>query len=198
MKQMIISLGMLAMAGTASASITPVLVGSPTATGGGIYAYTYDATLATDEGIVAGDYFTLYDFAGFAGFGTVPVDWVPAAPLTGQTPAKTVPTDSASITNVTFTYTGPAFNTSPPTSQHDLGTFVVFATGNSVVFHDFTSLTQLNHGPAAGTAVATIGSNAVGVAGAPVPEPTTWLTMLAGLSLVGVALRGRGVKAVAA
>lgn len=198
MRNILIALAMVATAGAADASITPVLVGSPIAQGGGIYAYTYDATLASDQGIVSGSYFTLYDFAGFTGFGAVPTDWTATAQAFGRTPAKTVPTDTA-ILNVTFTYTGAAFNTTGARSQRDLGDFTVLATGNSVVFNDFTSLAQLNHGPTAGTPVATIGSNAVGVSsGTTVPEPATWLTMIAGLSLIGVAMRARGPRNVAA
>jgi hypothetical protein len=196
--KILISLIALATATVANASITPVLVGSPTHTTGSSFAYTYNATLASDQGIVNGSYFTLYDFAGFTGFGAVPANWTATTQFLGKTPNKTLPDDSASILNVSFTYTGPNFNTNGTTEQN-LGNFVVFSTSGVVVLSDFTSLGVLNKGPTKGTPVATIGSNAIGVAGAgAVPEPATWATMLVGMGLVGASMRRRKTTSVTA
>ncbi|MGI4877557.1 MAG: PEPxxWA-CTERM sorting domain-containing protein [Janthinobacterium lividum] len=198
MKKFILALAAVALSGVAHASITPVLVGSPTEVSKGLYSYTYDATLASDQAIASGSYFTLYDFYGFTSVGAVPANWTASESFIGKTPAKTLPTDSASILNVTFNYNGPVLNFDGQTKERDLGHFTVFATSGKLVYNDFTSLGILNSGPVKGTNVATVGSNAVGVAGSTVPEPTTWATMVMGLGLVGFSLRRRSRESVAA
>lgn len=191
MKRVLISLAALAIASAANASITPVLVGAPVDNGDGTYAWTYDATLASDQGIVSGSFFTLYDFVGFTGFGSLPANWTATSALLGKTPSKTLPDDDAALINVSFTYTGPDFNTTGPTTEQDLGNFVIFSSSNTIVLSDYTSLGKLNNGPTIGSDVATIGSNAVGVAGAAVPEPATWATLMVGMGLVGTSMRRR-------
>ncbi len=200
--KILISLVALASASAASASITPVLIGSPTATGNGDYAYNYRVTLASDQGLMTGNYFTLYDFSGFNGFGAAGTGFTGSTNLVGPTPNKTVPTDDPGILNVTFTYSGPTINYNGALMQRDLGTFTVFGTSGTVVFNDFTSLAVLNAGPTKGTPVATIGSHAIGVGGgsgnpSTVPEPATWATMLLGLGFVGVSARRRGTSVAA-
>lgn len=203
MNKIILSLAALAFSAAAHASITPVLTGTPVAAGDR-FAYNYSATLASDQALTVGSYFTLYDFVGFAGFGMVPMNWTGTTALLGRTPSQTLPNDDATILNITFTYSGPDFNFNS-TSQQELGNFVVFGSGDAVRFDDYTSEALLNNGPTIGTPVQTIGQNAVGVSdgggGDPnpaVPEPATWATMLVGLGLVGSVMRRRGKRTVAA
>jgi len=200
----------LALAGAslssiAGASITPVLIGSPVATGSD-FAYNYSATLASDQALRTGAFFTLYDFVGFTGFGSVVSNFTATAQNVGVTAPKTLPDDNTSIVNVTFTYNGPDVNYNGALGEREIGTFTVFGSGSTVVLGDFTSFAFLNNGPTKGSGVSTVGNNAVGVAGFEdagnpngiVPEPATWGMMLAGMGLVGGAMRRRNRQVVAA
>lgn len=198
MKKIIFGLAALATAGMAQASITPVLVGSPLSIGGGLFEYTYSATLASDQGIESGSYFTLYDFFGFAGFVSAPANFTGSTQLLGDTPVQTLPADDAGILNVTYTYSGPDFNFGATRDERELGSFVIRSTSGRIVLDDYTSFATLNNGPTEGTSVSTVGSNAVSVASGVIPEPTTWATMIAGLGLVGVAMRRRGPRRITA
>lgn len=106
----------VALCGIASASIipsTPVITG-PTS---GVYTWTYSMSVAGDEtltttGAVASDnppgtFVTIYDILGFVtGSCVAPTGWSCSAQLTGVTPSSQNVTDSPSIINVTWTYTG--------------------------------------------------------------------------------------------
>lgn len=199
-----IALAGASIASIANASITPVLIGDPVASGDA-FAYNYSATLASDEALRTGAFFTLYDFVGFTGFGATPVNFTATAQLVGITAPKTLPTDSPTIMNVTFTYNGPDVNYTGKLSERELGTFTVLGSGSTVILGDFTSYAFLNNGPTKGTGVSTVGSNAVGVAGGGggspggiVPEPATWAMMLVGMGLVGGSMRRRTTRVVAA
>jgi hypothetical protein len=114
------------MSETARADILPA-VGSPTVTAvNGGFNWTYDITLTANEQLVAGDFFTIYDF----GPGTVvsiPTSWVASsdafAPTIGQAAMGTATPTQEAATNYTFTWTGGLL-----TGQTDLGNFVLFST----------------------------------------------------------------------
>lgn len=204
MRKILISALVLAgasIASMASASITPVLVGSPVATGSQ-FAYNYSATLASDQALRTGAFFTLYDFVGFSGFGSVAANFTATSQLTGFTAPRTLPDDSPSIVNVTFTYNGPDVNFDGPLSEREIGNFTVFGSGSSVILGDFTSFAFLNNGPTKGSGISTVGDNTVGVAGGGiagvVPEPGTWAMMLVGMALVGGSMRRRSTRVVTA
>ena len=101
-----------AIGGSAQASIIATL-DSVTAAGGGVFNYTYNATLAADEQIVSGSFLTIYDFGQVVG--SLPAsttglmstaNFAYSQALTGATPALTAPIDNPAVLNVTATYNG--------------------------------------------------------------------------------------------
>lgn len=191
----------LATAGIASASIIPSLTGDPTDNGNGSFTYIYEATLASDQALFDGSYFTLYDFGGFLGFGDVPEFWTPSAQLVGVTPGNVVPNDDPTILNLTFTYSGPVVNYDEPGMEMELGLFEVFSSIGVFRLDDFTSEAVKNSGEGRGSLVSSIGMEAVAVPGdngAVVPEPAVWGLMIAGFGMVGGAMRRRKTTVVSA
>ncbi|GGE10157.1 hypothetical protein GCM10011529_15650 [Polymorphobacter glacialis] len=195
MKKILIGIAALASAATAQASIIPTLIGAPVAVGNGSFRYTYDATLASDQALVTGSYFTLYDLVGFQGFGNLASGFTGTSQLLGLTPGNVLPDDDASILNVSFVYSGPTVNFDGQLFERQLGTFEIFSTIGTVGFDDFTSEAIRNAGPSRGSLVATIGTDAIGVPGdgmgSTVPEPAMWAMLIAGFGMVGVRMRTR-------
>lgn len=98
--------------------------------GSGIWRWEYTLALGPTQVLRSGSVFTIYDFDGYAG-GDLSTSftggsWAASPTLTGITPtglatlADPVPPDSPTITNLSWTYTGPDF--SAPI-QTDVGTF---------------------------------------------------------------------------
>ena len=202
MKKAMLSCVAVLLASSASASIIPTLV-STTANGMGGYTWTYRATLASDQALATGSYFTLYDIAGFSGVGATGNGFTASTQLLGVTPDNVLPNDSPSLINVTFTYAGPNVNFDGPFSERELGPFEIFSTSNTSSRSDFTSRALRNQGPSRGTFISTIGQNAVTVPGdgggnGGVPEPATWGMLIAGFGMVGVGTRRRNRIAVTA
>lgn len=109
----------LGFAGLATAAITPALVGPPTVEGVNS-RWSYEISVDRLEHLTAakntpcrsakvcGSFFTIYDFVGYvAGSATAPQGWAVQVDLKGLTNATQAPTDSPSIVNLTFVYTGP-------------------------------------------------------------------------------------------
>jgi hypothetical protein len=102
--------GLFAVA-AANASISPDLVvsGGVCVEEGALCRYEYTASLPTGHYVEEGDFFTVYDFGGFAGGIMNPAGWSGAAALVGTTPTNpsaTPNTDNPDVTNITWTYTG--------------------------------------------------------------------------------------------
>lgn len=111
MKSYLFMAALAVSATAASASVIPVLDNaSPVDLGNGTFAYTYSATLASQAALATGNYFTLYDFGDFVSVSATPANWSFTTANVGLTPADTLPEDDAAITNITFTYNGPALN----------------------------------------------------------------------------------------
>src|SRR5947207_7845930 len=100
---------------TAQAGLLPVSVTvTPEA---GNFRWTYSVVLPTDMKLQAGNYFTIYDFAGYkSGSGMVtstsPDDtftkyWTLSTTPLGPTPDRLNPQDDPNLANLTFTYSGP-------------------------------------------------------------------------------------------
>ena len=67
------------------------------------YRWTYAVVLPTDAMIRAGDYFTIYDFAGLvAGSNSQPGDWAFSTSDTGSTPGGVNPEDDPELPNLTW------------------------------------------------------------------------------------------------
>src|SRR5437868_11188677 len=106
----------VATAGSAGAGIIPASVTvTPEA---GNFRWTYAIVLPTDMKLQAGDYFTIYDFAGLVtGSQSSPDGWTFSPSKFGPTPDRLNPQDDPTIDNLTWKYTGPTI----PTGQVGLG-----------------------------------------------------------------------------
>ncbi len=143
----------------------------------GNYRYSYGVVLTSDSTLHTGDYFTVYDFQGLIGGTNVqPSGFNFSSSLVGVTPSGTVPTDSPSISNVTWTYTGP----DTVVGQTGLGNFMVQSTFGTTTQGVFTATT---HREIDGQPDSNITETDVPVPSASpgVPEPTS-------LALAGIAL----------
>lgn len=199
MNKYMVAAAMLVASGSAQASLIPVLIdGSPTDLGSSVFAYNYEATLASDAGLRPGDFFTIYDFANFFGVTNTPANFTFSTANVGVTPGNVIPNDDPALVNVTFTYTGPNFNydeNGANNSEVDFSPFTILSRSGIAGLDSFTSLTVKNNGPARGTSIGTVGEVAVpllsGGGGSFVPEPASWAMLVAGFGIVGGSMRRR-------
>lgn len=178
--------------GSANAGLLPVSVTvQPEA---GNFRWTYSVVLPTDMKLQAGNYFTIYDFAGYQkGSGMVTSTspdpsyadfWKLSVTKTGPTPDRLNPQDDPNIDNLTFTYNGPTI----PSGQMTLGNFVANSTFGTTAPSFFTAT---NPQALSGNIDSNITSTLVPLGSeipAPVstPEPTTLVLAGLGLPLIGL------------
>ena len=118
----------------AQADPVVVLAGAPTATGGN-YTWTYNAYASAP--VQSGQVFTIYDVQDvFGNSATTPSDFSASFQSVGPTPANLTFTDSASLLNVAFAYTGPTIAVTPG-SVVDLGSFSFLSTLNTAAEDTF-------------------------------------------------------------
>jgi len=135
--------GSLAFAGLASAAITPALVGSPTVSGAD-FKWSYQISVDSLEQLVTGSgtpcstpascgsFFTIYDFVGYVpGSVQAPAGWAAQVAFVGLTPSSQIPTDSATIYNLTFVYTGPTSPDKGPLNLSGFSALSTFGTANT-------------------------------------------------------------------
>lgn len=192
-------------AGSADAGLLPVSVTvQPEA---GNFRWTYSVVLPTDMKLQSGNYFTIYDFAGYqSGSGAVSATspdpsfaqyWALSTAAVGPTPNRLNPQDEPTIANLTFTYNGPTI----PSGQLTLGNFAATSTFGTTAPSFFTAINQRSVG---GQSDSNITSTLVplGTTTPPpisTPEPTTLVLAGLGLPLIGLRriLRRKGAPAVA-
>jgi hypothetical protein len=91
---------------TARADIIPSFTGATSSGGNTDWTYTIDIT--SGQNVMAGDFFTIYDFGPFiAGTDIQPSGWTLSSSLVGITPSQTLPADDPTLLNLTWTYSGP-------------------------------------------------------------------------------------------
>lgn len=180
-----------AMVSSAQASDIPTLASvSPS---GANFTYNYNANLAPDQGLTAGDRLVIMDFQGYVAGSVLSTnaDW--SAAISNTLPAGLAlqpgVTDNASVPDLVFTYKGPDFQlTGGP-----YGTATVYSGLSAVsrfsqtVLGSFSAEAIKNSGVTPGTLTFNVGS-----VGTPsVPEPATWAMMMIGLGAIGVSMRRR-------
>ena len=125
-----------------------------------------------------GGFVTIYDFDGYvAGSCVSPAGWTCLVQNIGFTPSDTIPTDSASIVNLTWLYT----SGSPIVGPATVNGFSAVSTFGLPEQTGFTSRGWRNQGPQAGTVTDNVGLTTGPTA---TPEPTT-LALLGGGILAG-------------
>jgi hypothetical protein len=186
----------------ASANIIPT---NTSITGSGPYLWTYNLQLSDDQDVHAGaaptnpsvshddlsfgSLLTIYDFAGYvAGSCGGPAGWTCTAQSQGFTPDDTLPTDDASIMNLTWVYTSGGNIVGTP-GNVDLGSFFASSIYSQVALVSYTGRAVKNRGASAGTIADNVGTTAAPMALA-VPEPGS--LALAGLGLLALGALRRG------
>jgi len=181
MRRLLISISILSgvfLATEARAGLLPVSV--TTAPEGDFYRWTYSLTLPTETMLRSGDYFTIYDFAGYRpGSMTAPANWTGTSAERGPVPPGLLPSDT-NLPNLTWTYTGPTITA----GAADLGTFSALSPYQVSTEGPFTART---HRTSDGLPDANITTTTVPVP--QVPEPSTLLLAGLGLPALGFARR---------
>lgn len=180
---------LVGIGGLARADIIPNL--STVTPNGSNFTWTYTAALTNDETLQSGNFFTIYDFAGYvSGTNFQPANWVFSSANVGVTPSRVTPTDNPSIPNLTWTYTGPNVGPGPV----DLGLFGADSTFSNAKLGDFAAeaIKYAPGKPGDGKPVDNVGSTGVPTAHMSViPEASSLLLLLPGLAPLGLLLKRR-------
>ncbi len=197
MKTLLLAAAAALCAGAAQASIIPVLV-NVTDNHNGTFTFNYTATLAADQGLVSTgptpSELVIFDFAGYVpgSIASASSLFTASTELTSALPLPPTKTDNPAITNLVWTYNGPAYrNTGGPagtstdfTGLSALSTFGLSSQGA------FSALAVKNSGAQANTLTLNQGFVNVPVSGG-VPEPASWALMIMGFGGIGTMLRRR-------
>ena len=192
----VIVLGAAAPSASANSIVVTNNGGLGQSLGGGVFRY--DLQLTFQNQLVAGDFFSLFDFEGLTGVdvtnltSSVVGDFVATTPTT--TPGVLNPTvaaqDDGLLPNVLITYTGTGIATSTVTGAIDLGYFLAttsletFDIGVDRYVGDYTTSDGVTSDQNYGNAIVPVSA-----AGPMVPSPTA---ALGGAALIGgLALRRR-------
>lgn len=183
---------------TGSANAAVITLQSVTSAGPNNNVFTYQATLGGDEGLRSGDRLVIFDFDGYiAGSVFTPnANFVASTELTSADPVTPGFNDSATSTNLIFTYVGPDFRFPggplAPFNIEGLGARSIFSGTKADAFFSQTVKNNPVGTPGgAGTPIFSLGQTATPAFAAAVPEPAAWAMMLAGFGFVGAVSRRR-------
>ena len=99
-------IALVAAVAAVHADIIPSFAGT-SAGGGTNTVWNYTINITSDQQVMTGDFFTIYDFGPFvAGSATQPAGWTFSSSLVTTPPANTNPPDNPSLANLTWTYAG--------------------------------------------------------------------------------------------
>jgi len=162
---------------TARADIIPTLDSITNA--GSNFQWNYSVNVTLDQQVRTGDFFTIFDFAGFVpGSAMQPEGWLFSSSLIGLTPPTVLPQDDPGIFNLTWTYVG----TTPIVGPQFLGIFSAISDTNQLGIDNFAARATRSTGSLAGTPIDNIGLIAV-----PVPEMSALAPIIgvSGLAALG-------------
>jgi hypothetical protein len=193
------AIAVIALTGSAQASVIPFL-DSVTADGSN-FKFSYTGQLAPDQGVRNGSELVIVDFAGY-----VPGTVFSSLSNVTASVSNTLPsgllltpgfTDNSSIPDLVFTYTGPNFQTTggPFSAITNFSGLSAVSTLGGMGAGSFSAMAVTNVGALSGTDAFNVGQ--VNVPSA-VPEPASWALMLIGFSGLGLALRRRKGRFLAA
>ncbi len=180
--------GLLA-SGSAQAGLLPTQV--TVVPDGSNFRWTYAIVLPTDMQLQAGNYFTIYDFAGYVdgSIAGASGDWTATVMNTGMTPSLVNPTDNPDVPNLVFTYTGATI----PAGQIGLGNFVALSMFGDRTDSDFAAETFRSSDGLKDSNITTTDVPMGSVSN--VPEPATLALAALGLPMLGLARLRRNLMA---
>jgi len=183
-----VALVSMASVGQAEAGLLPIKV--TVAPEADVHRWTYGVVLTSDSQLHTGDFFTIYDFAGYIpGSNVQPLQFDFSATFVGPTPGRIDATDSPDLMNLTWTYTGPDITN----GQLGLGNFAANSSSGMTTDGLFSAQT---HRSVDGRIDSNITPTDVPVPSIPtIPEPTTMALVAIGLPLVGASRYFRRAKA---
>ena len=156
------------------------------------YRWTYQVDLTSGERLRKGNYFTIYDFAGFVpGSNFQPANWVFSAAMIGKTPRNFSVRDNPAIPNLSWTYAG---KTKLGPGLMGLGLFGALSVYSSKQQGSFVGVgvRYAPHAHGNGRQMFTTGT--VEVPAATIPEANTLLLLLTGLLPMGLLLQKRSAR----
>jgi PEP-CTERM motif len=178
------AIGLLAFqTATATAGLLPT--GWSVTPEAGNFRWAYAIVMPTDSQLKTGDYFTIYDFAGYLeGTSLSPsADWGLTVQNVGPTPPNVLPNDDPNIPNLSWVYNGPTIDV----GQIGLGNFMATSMYETATESHFTARTHRASDGKIDTNITTTDVPVPDGGGGGVPEPTTLALAALGLPLLGLA-----------